>query len=440
MRECHAFWQNGPPQLIMRGAQNHFASVQNNELPAGRWRALALLATAAFFEMSTWFSASAVLPQLRAAWGISSSAGAWLTISVQLGFVAGALISSALNLADIIAPRRLMLYGGAGAAAANLGLLVSHGLASAAPLRFATGAAIALVYPPAMKVMATWFRRDRGAALGIMVGGFTMGSALPQLLNGFGQVHWTRVIVTTSALTLVGGALAAFAGHDGPFTFPKAVFDPRQAVRAFANRGVRLASFGYFGHMWELYAMWTWCAAFFADSLRARAIANGTVMSAGDATRGAALAAFAAIGAGSIGCWAAGVLADRWGRTRTAAASMLISGACALGIGVVAERSFPLALAIGIVWGFAVVADSAQFSTMITEVADQSYVGTALTLQLAIGFTLTVATIWLVPVLRESHGWAWAFAALAPGPALGVIAMLRLMRAPDAKKIAHGLG
>jgi MFS family permease len=424
----------------MRGATNQFASVPNSDLPAGRWRALALLATAAFFEMSTWFSASAVLPQLRAAWGISSSAGAWLTISVQLGFVAGALISSALNLADIVAPRRLMLYGGAGAATANLGLLASHGLASAAPLRFATGAAIALVYPPAMKVMATWFRRDRGAALGIMVGGFTMGSALPQLLNGFGQVHWPQVIVTTSALTLLGGALAAFVGHDGPFTFPKAVFDPRQAVRAFANRGVRLASFGYFGHMWELYAMWTWCAAFFADSLRARAIANGTVMSAGDATRGAALAAFAAIGAGSIGCWAAGVLADRWGRTRTAAASMLISGACALGIGAVAERSFPLALAIGIVWGFAVVADSAQFSTMITEVADQSYVGTALTLQLAIGFTLTVATIWLVPVLRASQGWAWAFAALAPGPALGVIAMLWLMRAPDAKKIAHGLG
>jgi MFS family permease len=440
VRESLAFWQNGPPHKSMRTGQNQFASVPNSDLPAGRWRALALLATAAFLEMSTWFSASAVLPQLRAAWGISSSAGAWLTISVQLGFVAGAVISSGLNLADIIAPRRLMLYGGTFAALANFGLLASQGLASAVPLRFATGAGVALVYPPAMKVMATWFRRDRGAALGVMVGGFTMGSALPQLLNGFGQVRWPGVIVTTSVLTLLGGALAAFAGHDGPFSFPKAVFDPRQAARAFANRGVRLASFGYFGHMWELYAMWTWCAVFFADSLRARAAATGTLISAGDATRGGALAAFASIGAGSIGCWAAGVLADRWGRTRTAAASMVISGACALGIGVVAERSFPLALAIGIVWGFAVVADSAQFSTMITEVADQSYVGTALTLQLAIGFTLTVATIWLVPVLRESHGWVWAFAALAPGPALGVIAMLRLMRAPDAKKIAHGLG
>lgn len=409
--------------------------------PEGRWRALALLAFAAFLEMTTWFSASAVLPQLRAAWGVSPEAGAWLTISVQLGFVAGALVSAVLNLADIISPRRLMLYGGAGAAAFNLALLASHGLSSAGPLRFATGAAIALVYPPAMKVMATWFRRERGTALGVMVGGLTLGSATPQLLNGLGGVNWQLVIVATSALTLFGGLIAAFVGHDGPYPFPSAAFNPREGLKLFANRGMRLATLGYFGHMWELYAMWTWCAVFFGDALiRARGMPS-TPAERASLTSDAALAAFACIGAGAIGCWAAGVLADRWGRTRTAAASMVVSGSCALVIGFVALRApFYVTLAIGLVWGFAVVADSAQFSTMITEVADQSYVGTALTLQLAIGFTLTVATIWLVPVLRESHGWTWAFAALAPGPAVGVIAMLRLMRSPDAEKIAHGLG
>jgi MFS family permease len=408
--------------------------------PEGRWRALALLAAAAFLEMTTWFSASAVLPQLRAAWGVSASAGAWLTISVQLGFVAGALVSAVLNLADIVSPRRLMLYGGAGAAAVNLALLTSHGLASAVPLRFATGAALALVYPPATKVIATWFRSERGMAIGVMVGGLTLGSAMPNLLNGLGGAHWTHVIVATSALTLAGGLLAALAAHDGPFPFPRAVFDPREGLRLFANRGVRLATLGYFGHMWELYAMWTWCAVFFGDALVHARGMPATPAERANLTSEAALMAFACVGVGAIGCLAAGVLADRWGRTRTAAASMVVSGACALVIGFVALYSLGLAFAIGLIWGFAVIADSAQFSTMITEVADQSYVGTALTLQLAIGFTLTVATIWLVPVLRESHGWPWAFAALAPGPALGVIAMLRLMRSPDAAKIANGRG
>jgi len=420
----------------MQTATHHQIPPFHHDAPAGRWRALAILATAGLLEMSTWFSASVVLPQLRAAWGITTTAGAWLTICVQIGFVVGALLSAAFNLADIIAPRRLMLYGGLGAAVANLALLVSHGMHSAVPLRLLTGAALALVYPPSMKVMATWFRRDRGAALGAMVGGLTLGSALPNLLNGLGGVHWPVVIVATSALTVLGGLLAVFAGHDGPFPFPVAIFDPRQAARAFSNRGVCLATLGYFGHMWELYAMWTWCAAFFADAIRS----HGVIFSGGDPAREAAFAGFAAIGAGSLGCWTAGMLADRWGRTRTAAASMLISGACALGIGLLAVYSLPLALTLGIIWGFAVVADSAQFSTMVTETADQSYVGTALTLQLAIGFTLSVATVWLVPVLRESHGWPLAFAALAPGPALGILAMIRLKNSPDAEKIAEGRG
>jgi MFS family permease len=424
----------------MRAAPVQSAPLMNDVPPAGRWRALGLLSIAAFLEMNTWFSASAVLPQLRAAWGVSASAGAWLTISVQLGFVAGALVSAVLNLADIISPRKLMLYGGAGAAVVNLALLASHGLTTALLLRFATGAALALVYPPATKVIATWFRRERGMAIGVMVGGLTLGSAMPHLLNGLGGVEWQPVIIATSVLTLAGGLLAAFAAHDGPYPFPLAVFNPREGLRLFANRGVRLATLGYFGHMWELYAMWTWCAVFFTDAIIYARGMPATPVERAAINSQAALEAFACIAAGALGCWAAGALADRWGRTRTAAACMVVSGTCALVIGFVSSHSLGWAFVIGVIWGFAVVADSAQFSTMVTEVADQSYVGTAVTLQLAIGFTLTVATIWLVPVLRASRGWAWAFAALAPGPALGVIAMLRLMRSPDAAKIAQGRG
>jgi MFS family permease len=412
-------------------AQNSVNAAAHDK-PAGRWRALALLAIAAFLEMTPWFSASAVLPQLRAAWGVTPSAGAWLTISVQLGFVAGALISAALSLADILPPRRLMLIGGVLAAVVNAGLLASHSLASAAPLRFATGAALALVYPPSLKAMATWFRTGRGTALGIMVGALTLGSATPHLINGLGGVRWQNVIIATSILTLLGGILAEFAGHDGPFPFARARFDPRQFLRMFADQGVRLSVLGYFGHMWELYAMWAWCAAFFTEVFRAHGFA--------DPARAAAFAAFASIGIGGPGCALGGALGDAWGRTRTVILSLAISGTCALTIGIVAQHSLWLALAIGIIWGFSAVADSAQFSTMVTETADQSYVGTALTMQLAIGFTLTVATIWLVPVLRESQGWAVAFAMLAPGPALGIIAMLRLMRSPEAARLAGGRG
>jgi MFS family permease len=436
MRPRAASGKMGSLLNFMNATANQPGATFHHEAPAGRWAALGILATAGFLEMSTWFSASAVLPQLRAAWGVSAWSGAWLTISVQLGFVAGALFSAVVNLADIARPRQLMFIGGIGAATFNLGLLATHGLASAIPLRFATGVALALVYPPSMKAMATWFKRDRGTALGVMVGGTTLGTSLPHLLNALGGVHWPRVIIATSALTVLGALIAEFAAHDGPFPFPAGVFDPREAVRAFANRGVRLATLGYFGHMWELYAMWTWCGAFFADALRA----HGAIFPGGDPVREAALAAFASIGIGAVGCWAAGALADRWGRTRTAAASMIISGACALAIGALANYSVALTLMLGVIWGFAVVADSAQFSTMVTECADQSYVGTALTLQLAIGFTLSVTTVWLVPVLKELHGWAWAFAALAPGPVLGVIAMIRLLRSPDAAKIAHGRG
>ena len=376
-------------------------------------RTLALLALALVCSMATWFSASAVVPQLRDEWSLSRGAASWLTIAVQLGFVAGALVTSLFNLADVIAPHVVVFAGSIGAAAANALLLATHGPAGAIPLRLATGFFLAGVYPPALKLMATWFRRGRGTALGILVGALTLGSSLPHLVNGLGGLDWHVVIAVTSALTVAGGLIALTVVREGPYPFPQATFDPRQARLVFANRGVRLASLGYFGHMWELYAMWAWFLVFATDTLFASRTA-------------AALTTFAVIGVGALGCVAGGVLSDRYGRSETTAGLMACSGACALVIGLLPSWA---ALLIALVWGFTVVADSAQFSTLVTEHADQAYVGTALALQLAVGFTLTVATIWLIPVLESAVGWRWAFAFLAPGPALGAAAMIRLRSA-----------
>ncbi|HEU6445231.1 MAG TPA: MFS transporter, partial [Gaiellaceae bacterium] len=377
-------------------------------------RALGLLAAALVLSMTTWFSATAVVPQLREEWELGNTAAAWLTIAVQVGFVAGALAGSALSVADVLQPRVVILVGSLGAAAANLVLVVADGPLLGIGARLATGFFLAGVYPPALKLASTWFRRGRGTALGIVVGALTLGSAGPHLVNGLGGLDWRLVVWVTSALTAAGGLVVYLRVPEGPFSFPSARFDPRQAGLVLRNRGVRLASLGYFGHMWELYAMWAWFLVFFAA-----VAADG---------RAAAYATFAVIGAGAAGCWFGGVLGDRWGRPETTAAMMAVSASCAALIGLAADAPAAIVLGLGLVWGFTVVADSAQFSTLVTELAEQAYVGTALGLQMAVGFALTVPTIWLLPFLEEEVGWRWAFAFLAPGPALGIVAMLRLRR------------
>lgn len=410
---------------------NRSSTQQRKGGVADRRLALALLALTLVLSMSTWFSASAVIPQLRVRWDLSDNAAAWLTIAVQIGFVCGALVSSILNLSDVVSPRHVILGGTIVAATVNGLLVIAAGPAGGIPLRFATGFFLAGVYPPAFKLMSTWFRKGRGLALGVLAGAIIVGNATPHLVNGLGGLDWRVVIYVTSALTLAGGLIVEFAVREGPFPFPKATFDPRQAGRVFANRGVRLASFGYFGHMWELFAMYAWFLVFFSNVLADRGYPSGSA---------AAYATFVVIAVGGLGCWLGGVLGDRWGRTRTAALMMAISGSCCVLIGLLWRAPLWLVLLVSLVWGFAIVADSAQFSTIVTELADQAYVGTALTLQLAGGFALTVATIWLIPILEDVFGWWWAFAFLAPGPAFGVLAMLRLKSLPEAARIAGGRG
>ena len=398
------------------------------ESPA-RWRALALVAVAELLAMSLWFSASAVAPALKAEWGLTDAAAAWLTLAVQLGFVAGTLVSAFGNLPDVFSTRRLFAVSAWLGAAANAALALSaRGPVSAVVLRFLTGFFLAGVYPPGMKIMATWFRRSRGMALGVLVGALTLGKAAPYLVNAVGSANWRWNVLAASMLAAAGGAIVLFFVGEGPYATPAARFDAAQVVKVFRNRGVRLADFGYFGHMWELYAMWTWVPVF----LRASFAAHGARPSLAEG------ASFLVIGSGAIGCVAAGLLADRVGRTAVTSWAMGLSGACCLGMGLLFDASPGVLLVFAAIWGAAVVADSAQFSACVTELADPQYMGTALTVQTCVGFLLTVVSIELVPLAVAAVGWRWAFAVLVPGPALGVAAMLRLRSLPEAAQIAHG--
>ena len=395
-----------------------------------RWRALALIAGAELLAMSLWFSGSAVAPALRAEWGLSESGGAWLTLSVQLGFVVGTLFSALGNLPDVFSTRRLFAASALLGAIANAGVAVgARGPASGLTLRFLTGFFLAGVYPPGMKIMASWFRRGRGLALGTLIGGISLGKAFPYLVNAVGSESWRVNVLAVSAFAAVGGALVLFFVEDGPFAPPAARFDVTQIAKVFRNRGVRLADFGYFGHMWELYAMWTWFPVFVRESFAARGLARPAL---------AEMVAFLVIGSGFVGCILAGLAADRVGRTAVTSVAMAISGACCLIIGFLFGSSPWLLLAIAAVWGASIVADSAQFSACVTELSDPPYVGTALTVQTCVGFLLTMASIEIVPRIAQTAGWQWAFIVLAPGPLLGIVAMQRLRRLPEAAQIAQG--
>ncbi|MFF0075553.1 nitrate/nitrite transporter [Streptomyces sp. NPDC005494] len=385
-------------------------------------RALALIALATFLSMSVWFSASFVVPQLRQMWHLSSGESSFLTIAVQLGFVAGALTLTATGLADAVPGRRLMCVGALTAAVMNLMLLWAPGFTVAVLLRAVTGACLAAVYPPALKEVSTWFREGRGTALGVMIGALTLGSAAPQLVKATGGVDWRIVIVATSVLTALGGLATLLIRHSGPYPFPTSDFSLRSALRAGRNRQVLLADIGYAGHMWELYAMWAWIGTFLAglDGFAHRA----------DGPRLAALAAFLCIGVGAVGCLVGGRISDRRGRAQSAMISLSCSGGAAAVLAFAHHLPLPVVLALSVFWGFWVIADSAQFSAMVTENADQRYVGSAVSLQLAIGYVTTAVTIYLVPVLADAVSWTAALLVLVLGPVVGIGALLAYLRPP----------
>lgn len=392
-------------------------------------RALLLVALAAVLANSAWFSATAVVPALETDWHLTAAGSAWLVIVVQIGFVTGSVGAALLNLPDRVEPRRLIAASAVAAGVANLGLVAAHGLALALPVRFLVGVALAGVYAPAVRLVATHFEHGRGVATGVVVGSLTLGSATPHLVRGLGHVPWQATIVVTSGLAALA-AVSVRPVRAGPAAVATPPLDVGAAVRALVGqRPLRLATLGYLGHMWELYALWSWLAAFF---IAARQMHRPSAAETGTVT-------FLAIGvAGLVGAVAAGRYADRLGRTAVTSAAMVISAACCLASPLAFAATDPVLIGVLLVWGASVIADSAQFSAAVTELAEPRYAGSVLALQLALGFTLTIASIRLVPVAVDLVGWRYALLPLAVGPLAGTVAMLRLRRLPESLALANG--
>ena len=390
-----------------------------------RWRMLVLLACAELLGMSLWFAASAVGAQLGARWHLNASSLGWLTAVVQLGFVLGTAFSALLNLADIIPARLLFSLSALIGAVANAALLQSASYRGLLVCRLLTGFALAGVYPPAMKMISTWFRARRGLAVGAVVGALTVGKAGPYLVHAIPGAGVEPVILSATFAAVTAAVLVLFFYHDGPFPFPARPFSWTLVATVVRERHWRLATGGYLGHMFELYSAWTWIPTFVAMSAAAAGVPAGPARD-----ELSALVAFCAIAVGGLGCVWGGLIAARLGRACLVSMAMAASGACALLIGFVYGTSLCLLLPVALVWGFFVIADSAQFSVLVTESVPAHAVGTALTVQTSLGFLLTMVSIQIVPPVAVMVGWRWAFVVLSIGPAFGIAAIRRLRKQP----------
>ncbi len=404
---------------MVSGGRANFRRGAAMTIVGSKWYSLGLLLFAEVVAMSLWFVSAAILPDMIREVDISPFQQAALSSGVQAGFVVGALTSAYFGIPDRLDPRFVFAASAIAAAAANAVLLIaSPDSATAVAARFLTGALLAGVYPVGMKIAVGWGKEDRGFLVGALVGALTLGNAMPYLISYAGGVDWRFTVWVASIAACVGGLVVLFA-KTGPYHGVASRFDPSVVTEAWTNRRVRLAYAGYLGHMWELFSMWAWIAAATSASYAMR-------MPAPEAAQLAKITAFTVIAAGAVSCVYAGRVADRIGKAEVTIVAMAVSGASAIASGLAFGGPIWLMFAIVVVWGIAVIPDSAQFSALVADASRPDHAGSLMTLQTALGFALTFATVQLTPVAAAKFGWPLVLAALAIGPALGIVAMMRL--------------
>jgi MFS family permease len=369
--------------------------------------------------ISLWFAGNAVLPDLQARLGLPDSMLGHMASAVQLGFIAGTLMFALFAVSDRYSPRATFLACSLLGAAANASFyLIDGSIALLLAARFAVGFFLAGIYPVGMKIASGWYQRDLGKALGFLVGALVVGTALPHLIKGLGQsLPWQTVMLGVSAIAAAGGLLMYALVPDGPYLKAGARFDPSSLATIFKAQGFRASAFGYFGHMWELYAFWAFVPVLLAAHAgrAAQAPPNASVLT------------FAIIAAGAIGCVVGGLLSLRLGSARVAFLQLAASGLCCLVCPLLFHAGPIVFVGFLLLWGVVVAGDSPQFSTLNAHYAPADKVGSALTIGNSIGFAISILSIQLLNQAAAAIPAQYLFWLLVPGPIFGLWSMRRLL-------------
>lgn len=382
-----------------------------------RSRVLPVIILSQFCCTSVWFAGNAVLPGLVSEWHLSPGVVAYAVSAVQFGFITGTLCFAILAVTDRFPPSRVFMICSLLAATANLTIAFNvQGQTALLASRFLTGFFLAGIYPVGMKIAADYYQQSLSSRLGLLVGALVLGTAFPHLLRSFSvTVSWRLIIYATSLLAVTGGLAMWLLVPNGPHRRAGQRLRISALKNIFDDRGLRAAAFGYFGHMWELYAFWAFVPLMLKSFVQTHPRSNV----------GSPLYAFLIIGIGSVACALAGLAAKRYGNKRTAAFALALSGCCCL--------LSPLAMSLHtgelfmlfmLLWGIAVVADSPLFSSLVAQAAPPEVRGTSLTLVTCIGFAITIASIQLLQLLSGIIDVRYLFVILAAGPAAGLYALL----------------
>ena len=385
------------------------------KMNTNRW-ILPLIVIAQFSGISLWFSGNAVMGNLTDAFQLGPSAMGHLTSAVQFGFIIGTLVFALLTIADRYSPSRVFFLSAIFAALFNLGTILHfNSFASLLGFRFLTGFFLAGIYPVGMKIAADYFQKGLGKSLGFLVGALVVGTAFPHLLKGFtADLPWRIVLIFTSSIAVIGGLLILLFVPDGPHCKQSQKPDVMAIFKVFKNQKFRAAAFGYFGHMWEVYAFWAFVPIILVTYIN---LHPGTELNI-------PIWSFFIIGLGGPACVIGGYISQSFGTKKTAALALTLSGlSCLISPLIIIMGSELLLIAFMIFWGMVVIADSPLFSTLVAQNTEAETTGTALTIVNSIGFAVTIISIQLLNLLYEEINPSYIYLVLAIGPAMGLMAL-----------------